>query len=301
MWFFTHVWIVPALMALSFLLILFFGKKMPKKGAEIGIFMVSICLLFALATAWNWATWNHDAPEVPADATAAQSLAVEAGALSNVPSNCSKLAAEARDLHGGAATHGESGGTGAGTGDEHGAPAATTGTPTGTGESAAATTSAAAASSAEESEAITRPVVRCATWIDSEQSSITWGTQIDGLSVMMLVVVTLISLLVHVFSTDYVHGDRRYTHYFAFLSLFCFAMLGLVLAGNVFQVFIFWELVGVCSFLLIGFYIERKSASTAANTRRSQVMAGEGVAAAAGGADGSGRIDVLFSSVRPCA
>src|SRR5689334_14987299 len=102
MWFFTHVWIVPALMALSFLIILLFGKKMPKKGAEVGIFMVSICLLFALATAWNWATWNHDAPEVPPDATEAQALATEAGALSDVPSDCSKLAAEARDHGAGA-------------------------------------------------------------------------------------------------------------------------------------------------------------------------------------------------------
>lgn len=268
MWFFTHVWIVPALMALSFLLILFFGKKMPKKGAEIGIFMVSICLLFALATAWNWATWNHDAPEVSPHATEAQALATEAGALSNVPSNCSKLAAEARETHGAVdAGHSESADIeGDGPTEEHGAPATTngTGTGTGTGESAAGATSGAAASSAEESEAITRPVVRCATWIDTPQASITWGTQIDGLSVMMLVVVTLISLLVHVFSTDYVHGDRRYTHYFAFLSLFTASMLFFVLSQSTLQMIVGWELVGVCSFALIGHWWEEQPNSDAA-------------------------------------
>jgi NADH-quinone oxidoreductase subunit L len=61
------------------------------------------------------------------------------------------------------------------------------------------------------------------------------------------------------------HRPGRFYRFFAFLSLFCFSMLGLVLAGNIFMVFVFWELVGVCSYFLIGFYIERKSASTAAN------------------------------------
>ena len=131
MWFFTHVWIVPALMALSFLLILLFGKKMPKKGAEIGIFMVAVCLLFALATAWNWATWNHDAPEVSPHDSEEQALAVEAGALSNVPSECSKLAEEARG-HGGGAGAAEGHDTGSGSHGEEGAAA----TGTGVGETA---------------------------------------------------------------------------------------------------------------------------------------------------------------------
>ena len=257
MWFFTHVWIVPALMALSFLLILLFGKKMPKKGAEIGIFMVAVCLLFALATAWNWATWNHDAPEVSANASEEQALAVEAGALSNVPSECSKLAEEARG-HGGGAGAAEGHDTGSGSHGEEGAAA------TGIGVGETASPAVATAGGGEESEAITRPVVRCATWIDTANSSITWGTQIDGLSVMMLVVVTLISLLVHVFSTDYVHGDRRYTHYFAFLSLFTASMLFFVLSQSTLQMIVGWELVGVCSFALIGHWWEEKPNSDAA-------------------------------------
>ncbi len=109
---------------------------------------------------------------------------------------------------------------------------------------------------------------------------------IDGLTVLMFVMVTLIATCIHIFATGYMsdeltedhedhqvhlsggrhfHRPGRYYRFFAFLSLFCFAMLGLVLAGNLFQVFVFWELVGVCSFFLIGFYVERKSASNAAN------------------------------------
>jgi NADH-quinone oxidoreductase subunit L len=80
----------------------------------------------------------------------------------------------------------------------------------------------------------------------------------------MLVVVTLISLLVHVFSTDYVAGDRRYTHYFAFLSLFTASMLFFVLSENTLQMIVGWELVGLCSFALIGHWWEEKPNSDAA-------------------------------------
>ncbi|MCA9081251.1 MAG: NADH-quinone oxidoreductase subunit L, partial [Planctomycetaceae bacterium] len=109
---------------------------------------------------------------------------------------------------------------------------------------------------------------------------------IDGLTVLMFTMVTFIATCIHIFAIGYMsdeltedyedhfvhlpggkhfHRPGRFYRFFSFLSLFCFAMLGLVLAGNIFQVFIFWELVGVCSYLLIGFYVERKTASTAAN------------------------------------
>ena len=109
---------------------------------------------------------------------------------------------------------------------------------------------------------------------------------IDSLTLVMFTMVTFIATCIHLFAIGYMHDELteeyedhevhtrsgghfsrpgRFHRFFAYLSLFCFSMLGLVLAGNIFQVFIFWELVGVCSFLLIGFYIERKSASTAAN------------------------------------
>jgi len=90
------------------------------------------------------------------------------------------------------------------------------------------------------------------------------GILIDPISVMMLVVVTLISFLVNVYSIGYMKGDTGFTKFFAFLSLFTFSMLGLVLATNLFQIYIFWELVGVSSFLLIGFYYTKPSAIIAA-------------------------------------
>jgi len=91
-----------------------------------------------------------------------------------------------------------------------------------------------------------------------------FGTHVDGLTVMMLFVVTLISLLVHVYSTEYLHDDRRYTHYFAALSLFTASMLLLVTASNTLQLMIGWELVGLCSFMLIGHWWEEQANSNAA-------------------------------------
>ena len=103
------------------------------------------------------------------------------------------------------------------------------------------------------------------TWLQfNESMSIDMGVLLDPISVMMIVVVTFVSLMVHIFSLGYMKGEERYATYFAFLSLFTFSMLGLVLSSNIFQIYIFWELVGVSSFLLIGFYYDRPSAVAAA-------------------------------------
>ncbi|WP_242117216.1 NADH-quinone oxidoreductase subunit L [Aestuariivivens sediminicola] len=90
------------------------------------------------------------------------------------------------------------------------------------------------------------------------------GILVDPISVMMLVVVSTVSLMVHIYSRGYMHGDEGYTKFFAFLSLFTFSMYGLVLATNLFQIYIFWELVGVSSYLLIGYYYTKTSAIAAA-------------------------------------
>ena len=90
------------------------------------------------------------------------------------------------------------------------------------------------------------------------------GILVDPISVMMLIVVTTVSLMVHIYSRGYMKGDDGYTKFFAFLSLFSFSMLGLVLATNLFQIYIFWELVGVSSYLLIGYYYTKTSAVAAA-------------------------------------
>ncbi|TSA24328.1 MAG: NADH-quinone oxidoreductase subunit L [Bacteroidetes bacterium] len=89
------------------------------------------------------------------------------------------------------------------------------------------------------------------------------GVLIDPISVMMLIVVTTVSLMAHIYSTDYLKGEKGFERFYSFLSLFTFAMLGLVVATNIFQMYIFWELVGVSSYLLIGFYYTRDTAVAA--------------------------------------
>ncbi len=205
----THVWIIPLIPALSFVAILAVGKRLPKKGAEIGIASVAICLVLALATGIGWINRVNHPPE---SAHGTEHVA-EAGAE-------------------GAATKSESSGEGK--------------------------------ASAEEEEHVTPPVQRSVTWFETGDLTIKAGTLIDGLSALMLVIVTFISLLVHIFSTDYVGGDRRETHYFAFLSLFTAAMLFYVISDNTLQMIVGWELVGLCSFALIGHWWEEKPNSDAA-------------------------------------
>ncbi|MCZ6545601.1 MAG: proton-conducting transporter membrane subunit, partial [Chloroflexi bacterium] len=90
------------------------------------------------------------------------------------------------------------------------------------------------------------------------------GARLDGLTAVMLVVVTGVSLMVQIYSIGYMHGDRGIARYFAFMSLFTAAMLGLVIADNLLLLFVFWELVGVTSYLLIGFWFHRPAAVAAA-------------------------------------
>jgi NADH-quinone oxidoreductase subunit L len=102
------------------------------------------------------------------------------------------------------------------------------------------------------------------TWLRfSETSSIDMGIILDPISVMMLVIVTFVSLMVHVFSLGYMKGEERFPTYYSFLGLFTFSMLGLVVSSNIFQVYMFWELVGLSSYLLIGYYYNRPSAVAA--------------------------------------
>jgi NADH-quinone oxidoreductase subunit L len=102
------------------------------------------------------------------------------------------------------------------------------------------------------------------TWFTAGGYSFQVGEYIDGLAAVMLVVVTLVSLCVQVYSIGYMHGDRRYTWYFAALSLFTASMLNLVIANNLVQLLVGWELVGICSYLLIGHWWEEKENSNAA-------------------------------------
>jgi len=231
-WFYDNVWMVPALPALSFLLILFFGKRLPFKGAEIGIVAVSVAFGFALLTTFNWigdiqsggSEDNSEALSLLDDGTATNSVVLTAddGEVRGAPVinevEWFGIGPDANQVIFGDDGH--------------------------------------AASEVGETDSAESK--------HSESISISIGTQVDGQSVMLLFVVTFISLLVHVYSTDYVHGDRRYTHYFAFLSLFTSAMLFMVLASSTLQLIVGWELVGVCSFALIGHWWEEKPNSDAA-------------------------------------
>ncbi len=97
----------------------------------------------------------------------------------------------------------------------------------------------------------------------SETMSIDMGAMMDPISMVMIVVVTFVSLMVHIYSLGYMKGEERFATYYAYLGLFTFSMLGLVLSTNIFQIYIFWELVGVSSFLLIGYYFDKPSAVAA--------------------------------------
>ncbi|MBP1638496.1 MAG: nuoL [Bacteroidetes bacterium] len=102
-------------------------------------------------------------------------------------------------------------------------------------------------------------------WLKFTDSlSIDLGIVLDPISVMMLLVITIVSSMVHIYSLGYMKGEDYFERYYAYLSLFSFSMLGLVVAVNIFQMYIFWELVGVSSFLLIGFYFTKPSAIAAA-------------------------------------
>ncbi|MBI4388099.1 MAG: NADH-quinone oxidoreductase subunit L, partial [Candidatus Omnitrophica bacterium] len=100
-------------------------------------------------------------------------------------------------------------------------------------------------------------------WLSFNTTFLQFGFLVDPLAAMMLFVVTFIGSLIIIYSVGYMHGEARYSRFFAYLSLFMFSMLGLVLSTNLIQIYIFWELVGVCSYFLIGFWFEKDSAANA--------------------------------------
>ena len=100
-------------------------------------------------------------------------------------------------------------------------------------------------------------------WIDLGAFKIDLGFWVDNITIVMLLVVSLISSMTHIFSLEYMKGDIRYNRYYAYLGLFTFSMNGIVLANNLMSLYIFWELVGVSSYLLIGHWFEKHSAADA--------------------------------------
>jgi NADH-quinone oxidoreductase subunit L len=196
-----NAWLIPLIPALSFVGILLFGKRLPKKGAELGVAAVGASLVMACIAAWQWIDRVENA-----------------------------LGAEGGEEHArGLAAFGK--GLAPGEGGEHVA---------------------------------VEPVTRSITWLQNGGVDIGVGISIDGLAVMMMFVVTVVSFLVHVYSAAYMEGDRRFTHYYALLSLFTASMLLLVVADNTLELLVGWELVGLCSFVLIGHWWEEKPNADAA-------------------------------------
>jgi len=200
-WFLRNAWLIPLLPALSFVGILFFGKRLPRGGSELGIAALGVALLLSVCTGLAWMSHRDD---YHGQETHLSVVAVDHDGHATNPG--------AHQVHG------------------------------------------------EPSVAVTNTV----TWFQAGGVEFTAGTLVDGPAVMMLFMVTLVSLLIHVYSTDYVAGDRRYTHFFAFLSLFSASMLLLVVSENTLQLLVAWELVGVCSFVLIGHWWEERDNSDAA-------------------------------------
>ena len=110
----------------------------------------------------------------------------------------------------------------------------------------------------------TSEIITIISWISSGDFSANWSLKIDQLTAVMLIVVTVVSSLVHIYSTGYMHEDKSIARFMSYLSLFTFFMLILVTADNFLQLFVGWEGVGVASYLLIGFWFKKQSANTAA-------------------------------------
>jgi NADH-quinone oxidoreductase subunit L len=186
-----NAWIIPLLPGLGFVAVLLFGKRLPRKGAELAVATVGASFVLSCIAAVQW--------------------------IQRVDDHSGK---EAVGGFGRALLPTQEGGVTA--------------------------------------------VERGFTWWQNSNVKFGVGIHIDGLAVMMLFMVTLVSFLVHVYSTRYMQGDRRYTHYFALLNLFTASMLLLVVADNTLMLLVAWELVGVCSFVLIGHWWEEKPNSDAA-------------------------------------
>jgi NADH-quinone oxidoreductase subunit L len=221
-----QAWVIPIIPAASFFLILLFGKRLPRKGSELGIAAVGAAFVLAIVTQVQWFQHVNDAENESEPPREHAAQVVESDSESAMADAVAVLDGRSRGF-----------------------------------ESAGG---AEASPEADDEHIPIEPVTREWDWFQFGEREVHVGTLIDGPAVMMLIVVTVVSLLVHVYSTDYVAGDRRYTHFFAFLSLFTASMLGLVMSSSTLQLMVCWELVGLCSYVLIGHWWEEKANADAA-------------------------------------
>ena len=175
-WFLENAWLIPVIPAIGFAIIIFFGKKLPMKGSEIGLLSMFASLVLSGGAAMQWIDRDNSGTK----------------------------------------------------------------------------------------EQFIAPVVRTWDWWQIGGMHFTIGQSIDGLAVIVLVVVAFISTLVQLYSTEYLKGDRRYTHFFAALTLFSAGMLAMVIAEDTILLLLGWEIMGLCSFMLIGHWWEEEPNSRAA-------------------------------------
>ena len=205
-----YVWLLPALMAGSFVITLFFGKRLPYKGAEVGIGAIVISFVLSIVAVVQWVrrpVSEHLAEEGGGEA--------EGHALRAIGSGINRFVVRF-------------------------------------------------AEEAHEGGALRAPVTKVTSWYRDGNIDIGLGLHVDGYTVAMLFVVAFISLTVHVFSIEYLRGDVRFTHYFASLNLFTAAMFWMVQSSTTLGILFGWEVMGLCSFLLIGHWWEDKNNSSAA-------------------------------------
>jgi NADH-quinone oxidoreductase subunit L len=230
-----HIWVIPFITFVSFWLILFFGKRLPFKGSEIGLLAVGATLVLSVVAGAQWL-------DRPAEYTGEDhgSETTDEGHAEETEDHSEDTGTIVDDHE-----------------DEHALQLIAAEEETG-GEHAEE------GAEEEHHEPVRESVRSTRTWFEIGDVKIQAGTHVDGLTIVMLFVVALISFLVHVFSTNYMHGDDRFTHFFAALSLFTTGMYVLVTASGTLQALFGWELMGLCSFMLIGHWWEEQKNSDAA-------------------------------------
>ncbi len=200
-WFLENAWLVGLIPVIAFAIIIAFGKKLPMKGAEVGLASMAATLVIAVGGAIQWIQRTNSGDDAGKEA---------AGGLLQAFGRVLPQAAEG------------------------------------------------------EAKPFIEPVVTTWVWWQNSGLEFGIGSSIDGLSIMLISLVAFISLLVQIFSLDYVRGDRRYTHFFAAITLFSGGMLIMLMAENMVQLILGWEIMGLTSFMLIGHWWEEEANSRAA-------------------------------------
>ena len=200
-WFLENAWLVGLIPVIAFAIIIAFGKKLPMKGAEVGLASMAATLVIAVGGAIQWIQRTNSGDDAGKEA---------AGGLLQAFGRVLPQAAEG------------------------------------------------------EAKPFIEPVVTTWVWWQNSGLEFGIGSSIDGLSILLIALVAFISLLVQIFSVDYVRGDRRYTHFFAAITLFSGGMLIMLMAENMVQLILGWEIMGLTSFMLIGHWWEEEANSRAA-------------------------------------